>query len=71
MIAKVTVEIMKREWPQNWPEVIKNLSEISQKGVRHITFEFTPGTDHLYKGFTCILAAITVVHSATDASIPG
>ncbi|XP_028398480.1 exportin-5-like isoform X2 [Dendronephthya gigantea] len=31
-IAKFTVEIMKREWPQNWPDVIKTLSEISQKG---------------------------------------
>ncbi|CAB3983469.1 exportin-5 isoform X2 [Paramuricea clavata] len=32
VIAKLTVEIMKREWPQNWPDIIDNLSEISQKG---------------------------------------
>jgi hypothetical protein len=36
VIAKFTVEIMKREWPQNWPDIIDNLSEISQKGVMHI-----------------------------------
>ena len=34
-IAKFTVEIMKREWPQNWLDVIATLSEMSQKGVRH------------------------------------
>ena len=36
-IAKLTVEIMKREWPQNWPDVIQSLSEISQKGVKYIS----------------------------------
>ena len=62
---------MKREWPQNWPEVIAKLSEISQKGVRHIALGFTPDTDHSFEELLCIFAAIPVVHSPTNASIPG
>ncbi|XP_046847872.1 exportin-5-like [Xenia sp. Carnegie-2017] len=31
-IAKYAVEIMKREWPQNWPDVINQLGDIAQQG---------------------------------------
>lgn len=40
---------MKREWSQNWPDLIMKLSEISQKGVRHIALRFTPDTDHSFE----------------------
>ena len=32
-LSRIVVEMMKREWPQNWPALMTELSAVSQTGA--------------------------------------
>lgn len=36
VLARITVEMIKREWPQNWPHMLKELEALTSQGVSDI-----------------------------------
>lgn len=35
-LSRIIVEMIKREWPQNWPDMLKELETLTTLGVRKI-----------------------------------
>ncbi len=48
-LTRIVVEMMKREWPQQWPSLMQELDQLCKLGVRLVTFFFLAIKGHLLK----------------------
>lgn len=34
-LSRIIVEMIKREWPQHWPDMLKEMESLTSQGVSH------------------------------------
>ena len=36
VLSRITVEMIKREWPQHWPDMLKEMEALTSQGVGYL-----------------------------------